>query len=275
MTLDTKRRLILLIVISLFVLQCFGLKVLVGSLSGSLLLWYVSLIDIYAFLETLVACKSIEFTAVYAFLPIFIVYLTIGRAFCGWVCPMDFLFELVSVFKKKIKAVSTTIDSSKTKILKTTGYAFAVSILVISAVLEIPVFTNYLSHLTNFFRTLNSLLFAVLGTPFTTSILLYSFAGLVVLFALEYVSPRLWCKYLCPLGKIYGLLNYKSLLRISVAKDTCIKCENCDNVCYMGIKISKHTDKNEIRDADCIFCGRCVKVCKNKANTLSLTFRRQ
>lgn len=275
MSLDKTRRITLLIIVALFVLQCFGVKALVGGLSGSLALWYVSLIDVYAFLETLVASKEVTLQAIYAFLPILIVYLIIGRAFCGWVCPMDFLFEFVSALKNKPKSVPQTVNYLNTKTLKLSGYAIAVSILIISAVIEIPVFTNYLSHLTNFFRTLNSLVFAVLAVPYNTSILLYSFVGLVVLLALEFVFPRMWCRCLCPLGKVYGLFNHRSLLRLAVAKDSCIKCENCDKVCYMGVAISKHTDKSEIRDTNCIYCGRCVQACKNKANTLSLTFRRR
>lgn len=89
------RRFILLGIIILFLFQFLKIKVLVGGLTGSLAVWFVNLIDVFAYLENLVASKDFSTVALIAVLPVIGIYLIFGRAFCGWVCPMDFLVEMV------------------------------------------------------------------------------------------------------------------------------------------------------------------------------------
>lgn len=89
------RRFVMLGIVILFLLQFLRVKVLIGSLSGSLVLWFINLIDVFAFFESLAASKDFTATAVIAVIPLIGIYLIFGRAFCGWVCPMDFLYEMV------------------------------------------------------------------------------------------------------------------------------------------------------------------------------------
>ncbi|MCX8070745.1 MAG: 4Fe-4S binding protein [Thermodesulfovibrionales bacterium] len=275
MSLNKTRRLVLIIILLFFILQFLGLKILTGSLTGSVVVGFLSMIDVFAFVETLVSSKDLALQTIYAFIPVLIIYLIIGRAFCGWVCPMDFLFEIVSKIRGKFINLAKTRNLTKEVMLKKISYVIALALLVFSAFLEIPIFTNYLSHLTNFFRSLNSIIFAILSLPFEKSILIYSTVTIVALLILEAIYPRLWCKSLCPIGRTYGLFNKISLLKLSVAKDSCIHCEACDRECYMDVHISSNTDKSSIRDTNCILCGKCVESCKDKTKTLKLSFNRR
>ncbi|HIJ59947.1 MAG TPA: 4Fe-4S binding protein [Nitrospirae bacterium] len=272
MPIDKIRKIVLMAILFLFTLQFFGIKFLSGSLTGSLLLWDISLIDIFAYLESLFASKELTTKALYALIPIFLLYLIIGRAFCGWVCPMDVFFNLLS--KKKFNDEKKIINNQRERLLKKIGYGIAIFLLIQSAVIEIPIFTNYMSHLTNFFRALTAGVFSLLSLPFEKSLLIYSLSAILFLLILELIYPRLWCKSLCPIGKTYGLFNKISLLRLSIVKDTCIQCGSCNESCYMDIDIASNTDKAFLRDSNCILCGRCVDACDKKAKTLSLKFRR-
>ncbi|HWR90088.1 MAG TPA: 4Fe-4S binding protein [Dissulfurispiraceae bacterium] len=261
------RRIVLLIIVGLFLSQFLGVKALVGGLSGSVAVWFVKLIDVFAWMESLAASQSFTMTAFWAVLPLAVVYLVVGRAFCGWVCPMDYLFELVNRLRGW-KRLSFNVPPS-------VGYGIAALFIIASVVVEIPVFTNYLSHLTNFFRLLTGGLFLALDLPVERSVVLYSGAIIAGLLVLEAMLPRLWCRVLCPVGKLYGIFNKISLLRLSFAEGKCARCNICDQVCYMGVEIARHADEEGLRDSNCIYCGRCVEGCETRGKLVKMTFRRK
>ena len=82
-------------------------------------------------------------------------------------------------------------------------------------------------------------------------------AGVVVLVSL---IDRGWCRYLCPIGAMYGPTNKISLTDIDFRKEDCIHCQLCIKTCPMGIN-----PKEAKRDPECIRCGRCAEVCPTKA----------
>jgi len=78
---------------------------------------------------------------------------------------------------------------------------------------------------------------------------------------------RPFCKYLCPLGAAYALLNKTSLYRLRLDESACIHCGTCKRVCNMGVDASKTPD-----DMECIRCGDCVKNCPTKALSAGFCF---
>ncbi|WP_455543364.1 4Fe-4S binding protein [Intestinibacter sp.] len=76
---------------------------------------------------------------------------------------------------------------------------------------------------------------------------------------------RPFCKYLCPLGAIYGLFNKYSLYRYEIDYDKCIKCDLCHKKCDMNVVV--HETPNSV---ECIRCGKCIKVCPK--NAIKTTF---
>ncbi|WP_333656487.1 4Fe-4S binding protein, partial [Dissulfurispira sp.] len=262
------RRLVLLGIIILFLLQFVKIKVLVGGLSGSLVVWFVKLIDIFAYFESLISSRDFTTTAFWAVLPVIAIYLIFGRAFCGWVCPMDFLFEMVDRGRAAVQKSSR----SAVKISPKLGYAIAGVLLGISALIEIPFFTNYLSHLTNFFRLLTGSVFFAFKLPVEPVVLAYSGGMITLLLGLEYFFPRLWCRVLCPVGKTYGLFNKVSFLKLKFMEGECGECNLCDQMCYMNVKIAKNIDQPGLRDTNCIYCGRCVEGCETKGKLIKMKF---
>jgi len=259
------RRFVLLGIILLFLLQFLRMKVLVGGLTGSVALWFVRLIDVFAYVESLFASRDFTITALVSVLPVVGIYLVFGRAFCGWVCPMDFLFEMIDKMRARDQKKKIVL-----KIPQETGYLFIIIFLWLSALMEIPIFTNYLSHLTNFFRLLTGTFFISFNLPFEPVVLFYSGGIIMLLLSLEYIMPRLWCRSLCPVGMIYGAFNKISLLRLRFKEGECGECGLCDQVCYMGVKIAQNIDKPGLRDTNCIYCGRCVEGCETKGRLIKM-----
>jgi ferredoxin-type protein NapH len=261
------RRLVLFGIILLFMLQFLKVKALVGGLSGSVAVFSMRFIDVFAFLESFLSSRSFTLTAFLAVIPITSIYLIFGRAFCGWACPMDLLFGLIN----RVRSPKMKGRPFSPKI----GYGIALAFLAGSFLIGIPLFTNYLSHITNFFRFITGSVFYALDLPFEPSALFFSFGVLVFLLVLELVSPRLWCRVLCPIGKTYGFFNKVSLLRLTFSKSTCMECNLCDRQCYMQVRIAKHINRPSLRDTNCIYCGRCVEGCETKGRIVKMTLWRQ
>ncbi|ADH86589.1 4Fe-4S binding protein [Desulfurivibrio alkaliphilus] len=262
------RRTVMLAILALFMLQYFEIKLLVGSLSGSTLLGSIKLLDVFAFFEISAAAKGISLTLITAVLPVALLYLVLGRAFCGWVCPMDLLFSLVDKLRPGDQQ-----GPARLPLPPRVGYWLAGGLLLLALLFSLPLFTNYLSHLTNFFRTIAGLVFLAGDLPVEPAMIAWSLLTLLALLVLHYFYPRLWCRVLCPVGKTYGLFNRLSLLKLRFNQGDCEGCELCEHKCYMGVKIVRNLDRGQLRDPNCIYCGRCIEGCRRKGKLIRMSLK--
>lgn len=259
------RRLVMLGVFGLFLLQYLRIDWLVGSLTGSVVFGAIGLLDVFAFVESQLAGRGVTVVALLAVLPVIGLYLLFGRAFCGWICPMDMLFSGVGYLRRG--------RGARWQVAARWGYLFAGVLLLAALLLEVPWFSRYLSHLTNIFRAIGSAV--LLGeAPAASGILLWSLAMLALLVLLESLMPRLWCRVLCPVGKTYGLFNRVSRLRLRMTGARCSGCLACEAVCYMGVDIARQAGQGSLRDANCIYCGRCQQACGSMDGVIGLGFRK-
>ena len=93
------------------------------------------------------------------------------------------------------------------------------------------------------------------GLMFTIKIVIL--AGIIICSAFIF---RPFCRFICPLGAIYGLFNKIALVRIRLDKDACVDCGTCKKTCPMRLNPVK-----ESNHPDCIRCGKCIADCPVKA----------
>ena len=91
---------------------------------------------------------------------------------------------------------------------------------------------------------------------------LYYILGIGLAFVLK--DNRAFCKYLCPLGAIYGWFNPIAYYRMKVDQEACIHCGACHTACGMDIEVWKKPNSVE-----CIRCGDCRAVCPTNAISVS------
>ncbi|MBI5877531.1 MAG: 4Fe-4S binding protein [Chloroflexi bacterium] len=86
-----------------------------------------------------------------------------------------------------------------------------------------------------------------------------AFSLLVAIVALNWLSPRFWCRYLCPLGGLIGLISRIAIVRRVVAQESCKVCLRCSRECPTGTIDSEGSYLSD--PAECIVCLDCIPVC--------------
>ena len=182
-----------------------------------------------------------------------------GRLICGWLCPFGFIQDLVH----KIPFLPKRKNLPGHRYLRFLRYLILIVFVIIlpMAVQNVagmgqPWFCAYICPS----GTLLGGIPLVLANPSLQSGIGFRFfwkLALLVLFLLGAgIFDRPFCKYVCPLGALYGLCNPVSVYRLKVKKETCIECGACQKACGMDIQVWK--DPNSI---DCIRCLKCRTAC--------------
>ena len=72
------------------------------------------------------------------------------------------------------------------------------------------------------------------------------------------LMDRPWCRYACPLGAANGLVARFSPVRLERTAAACVDCNLCTKSCPMGLPVATAT---VITSVDCIGCLECVEAC--------------
>ena len=88
----------------------------------------------------------------------------------------------------------------------------------------------------------------------------WKLALLVIALIASAVIYRPFCRYICPLGAIYGVFNKVSFFRLSVDSAKCIRCGQCAKACKLHINVFENPNS-----MDCIRCLECSSSCPQNA----------
>ena len=185
----------------------------------------------------------------------------LGRFICGFLCPFGWLQDLLH------KIPGKKLSTKKLKPLTYLKYA----ILLLAVVLLPAIVVNDLGMGDPFFckyicpqgvlegaiplAAVNEGIRSALGSLFN-----WKLAILIVVVILSILFYRPFCKWICPLGAFYALMNKVSLLGIKVDEHKCVSCGKCARVCKMDVDVTKTPNHTE-----CIRCGKCITACPTDA----------
>lgn len=168
------------------------------------------------------------------------VTLLFSRHFCGWICPKGIVQEFVYR-----PSLGVTVPGRLDRALKLGKY------LMLAVLVLAPLVFGY-----RFFRELEpfKVIFNLDGTKTTVIILA------VVLGASVFVE-RAFCRYLCPIGGLLGLLARLSPLKMRIREDQCTGCGACARVCPTAAIDAVPKQGAKINAAECIACLECQDAC--------------
>jgi polyferredoxin len=186
-------------------------------------------------------------------------------AFCGWICPLGFLEDLVAGFsafvQRHVPAAFRGVRALRRKAaplavldrpLRFLKYAVLVWAIWGTALFGVMVFRDVDPWI------------AVLhigqeSVGFGMAILVLTLVGALFV-------DRPWCRYACPLGAANGLVARFSPVRLERSAAACVDCNLCTRSCPMGLPVATAT---VITSADCNGCLECVEACP-RAGALEL-----
>ena len=214
-------------------------------------LWVVSPLE---GLESILTAKFFYMPSLVGMVVPVTLALLMGRVFCSWMCPIEFLsmltdkvLGLVPKWGEKLKYRKDLI-----RLAKYTLWFALVTELLVTMVIGYPMFVwwsppGLVGRETMFY-------------VFYKHVTVEAVIVLVVLL-MNLVTRRMFCRYFCPLGALLALIGKKRQLVIEFDSQKCVGCKLCDKKCPMGISPST----GESQSVYCWNCAECVDTCPTSA----------
>ena len=251
-------------------------------------------LDPFAVLAHILASKTFLAGSSLAILTLLLT-LTAGRAWCGWLCPLGTVLDVITPSRKK----DAVEPAEKWRAVK-----YGLLFTALTAALFGNLTLLILDPLTILFRSLSIAIWPALDRIITSSqaglfqipilsdpissldawlrpyifpqnpiynrdawIFLLVFGGVI---GLNWVAPRFWCRYLCPLGALLGLLSKVAIFRRVVGED-CKNCAICSSKCPTG---TIDPDRGYQSDpSECTLCMDCLEACPRSSIQLMPGFK--
>lgn len=244
--------------------------------------------DLFYRLDPLIAAtamlagRTIISGLLYALLNL-LVALVFGRVWCGWICPLGALLDWISPHDLKNKnKPSTKWRTVKYLLLLALLTAAVLGNQTLAVIDPISILTR--SMTSAIFPALRYLVFGIESFLYrfdflwpaldwvNSALLLPIFQGIesvfqaalpvafffLLILGLNWIAERFWCRYLCPLGAMLGIVSRTAIFRREVS-DACTSCGICAANCPTGTIDKENGYASD--PAECIYCYDCATDC--------------
>jgi polyferredoxin len=285
-----------------WVFQLFFLLLFLGLLTAAFWPVFSGLVSGFLLADPLIALNSVAHGLfrweMLLALPVFLSPLFLGRIFCGYACPMGFLVELVGPKRERHPRAAARKILRKVPLF---GLVVVVMFILLGSAWflvadPVSLFTrsattlvypavdrlltwggDLLYHVGAFQGGVDSVtnvltgrLVFVNGLHFAMQILIL--VMFLAVLAFSWIERRLWCRHLCPLGALLGLMGRAALFGRVVDECKCTSCKACVRACPMDAI----RDDGLSTDMSRCECGlECADVCRQGAVSWGYKPRKQ
>ena len=200
--------------------------------------------------------------------------LVLGRVFCGWICPFGAMHQFLGYLGRRRKKLAAQIEANRFR--SSQAIKYYVLVFFLAAAILFPgggwssgsLLTGLLDPLPLLHRSVNLILLPLAdraGMGLSPLPRWYEGAGLIgtvflaALF-LNFWVPRFYCRFVCPLGALLGLLSRFAIWRIGRKEEGCTGCGLCERNCEGACEPTRR-----IRIGECVMCLNCLDECRHDA----------
>jgi polyferredoxin len=211
---------------------------------------------LWAYITTGQTLKTTNLLSIAILISVLGLSLLVGRAFCGWMCPIGTLQDLLTRWAQRLSG-----DKKKPRPGKRSNARYPIQVPQ-----KVDKWLRYLKYL------------VLLGVLIASTMMVYpplwDFCPARALFSFQLTTPllwsvviifvvtsmwiqRFWCKYLCPMGALLAVFNKIAPLRIVIDHNRCTSCHRCEADCPVDIA----PIPENMRSLECIQCLECLETC--------------
>jgi len=230
--------------------------------------WFLQL-DPLVGISTILSTHTLYWPLLWG-LAVIILTVLLGRFFCGWICPFGTIQHFISCLGLKTRTTGQMLKANKYNNAQKIKY-FILIIFLLAAAQAYPrqsLLTGLLDPIPLITRSINTAILPIIDNfSNVISVTDRSYTGgavVLVIFSsvllLCLIVPRFYCRFLCPLGALFGLIDRFSIWRIGRTASLCTDCKLCQRHCQGGCEPAK-----KIYNPECILCFNCTDVCPHQA----------
>ena len=200
--------------------------------------------------------------------------LVLGRVFCGWICPFGAMHQFLGYLGRRRKKLAVQLEANRFRPAQAIKY-YILAFFLTAAIL-LPgdwlssgsLLTGLLDPLPLAHRSVNLILLPLAdraGLGLAPLPRWYEGAWLIgaVFLAALFLNlrvPRFYCRFICPLGALLGVLSRFAIWRIGRNEEGCTDCRLCERNCEGACEPT-----GRIRISECVMCLNCLDECRHDA----------
>ncbi len=168
-----------------------------------------------------------------------------GRVFCGWICHLGALQELL-YRPGKFKFFTSKRARIVMKVMQYVLFAT----LVIQLIVQQEIFWCKIDPFLAIYQLMLAYNYEILSIVLISLLLITSL-----------LSYRPFCRAACPVGLVLGWIEkIPGATIIGLKNDACISCVSCSKTCDIEA-IYKNKKQTILNNEECIMCGECMDSC--------------
>jgi polyferredoxin len=218
----------------------------------------------------------------------FLVGAIFGRMFCSWGCPFGLVQDIIGFLSSRFNKYEPTQSTNNN--MRQIGEFITGATVLVSLIIGVGVGLGEQNTISASFGDFADQPWVTLSPAtflFTVIPLLFYWGGIEnffnwdklvlidLLFWIRFVIfvaaiiliiyiPRGWCRWICPVGIIMGVIGKNSIIGVGRSITKCNHCGICEDVCPMGVRILSHSPE-KVRSEHCTNCLDCVGACPEDA----------